>query len=65
MAEQNRIGERDLTAIETRRPDLSALCSKVRWARKPWTRRKYEQAILDALRATPTGAIRQGAGKAA
>ena len=57
--------ERTLTMIEVRRPDLSALCSKVRWARKPWTRREYEKSLLNALGAAPTGTIRQDVGKEA
>ena len=50
--------DRTLTTIEVQRPDLSALCSKVRWSRKPWTRREYEKAILDALRTDTAEAIR-------
>ena len=51
--------EQELTRIEVQRPDLSVLCGKVRWARKPWTRREYEESILDALRVTPAGAIQK------
>lgn len=58
------IPEKTLTEIEVRRPDLSELCGCYRWARKPWTRRKFEEAILEALR-TPPKPIQTDGGKAA